>query len=152
MKGIFLNLIGITILLAGIGKLQGLPAPVTADEAIAFTATALTEISGTWSSFPAGMMIGIGENGSIEFGLDDKGKPVGMDARAWFREQQFHLVFTDYQGEAAECADAVGVYEVMVLDNGSLKFEPVADDCQFRVDILSGDSQHTTDLLFHGTS
>ena len=61
--------------------------------------------------------------------------------------------FTDYAGDAdggsAACATVVGVYEVHLLEGGSIRFMKLQDDCAFRSDTLSGQPDLGFDLVYH---
>jgi hypothetical protein len=156
MKGILLNLISVLFLAIGAGKLVGVPeaatAPIAPAAALELTGEPivdLAEISGIWHSFPAGILMGINQAGDVQFGLDSDGHGIGLEADAWFSGNELHLVYIDYDGAALECRAAEGIYEVQMLPNGSLKFMAIADDCQVRRQLLSGDVELGAGPLFH---
>jgi hypothetical protein len=111
--------------------------------------SAIGGLRGTWYAFPGGLMIRFNANGTADFGLDIDGKAVGFSANTWLEDTRLHITFTDYDGENEGCRSATGIYEVQSLDNNYLKFKVVHDDCQLRSNVLSGNADLGSELLYH---
>jgi hypothetical protein len=109
----------------------------------------LEEITGRWHAFPVGLLVQFNEDGSAQFGLDWDGTSMGDEAIIWFEGQALSVQFTDYEGQDEACASAIGRYTVQLYQGESISFTAVHDDCQFRMDILSGRGEEELGLMYH---
>ena len=150
MKVIIISLIGLGTLLFGGWSTAGQPAAQSQElEPTYGQVISVREIAGTWYGFPAGVMFKLNDDGSAHIGLDWNGTEIGYDARIWFESQKLSIQFTDYDGKNSGCASSVGQYSVKLHLNGNIRFEPVHDDCQFRMEVLGGAADSDFRVMYH---
>jgi hypothetical protein len=149
MKALVMFVIG-TVLSISLGEqavMSGLG--ITASGENYALATTGEEIAGSWYSFPAGTQIRFNDNGRVDFGVSATGEAFGYTADTWSEGERLFISFAGYDAEGDACQTAVGVYEVQRLDNGTIRFAPQQDACQWRANILNGHPDLGFDLVFH---
>lgn len=149
MKAVLIIVASIALFVSAGGQMVDLQPAIAAPDQEYELAGSHAEISGTWHSFPVGLLVRFQDDGRASFGLDSTGEAVGQDADAWFEGNQLHIRFNDYAGESEVCETAVGVYEVHVREGGSISFMPVIEDCEVRLNALNGHPDLRSDLVFH---
>ena len=150
MKVIFLTLTGLMIMLVGAyGADSDIEEQITALSEYPGAATTIEDITGQWYGFPAGLLLQFSDDGSAHFGLDWNGTAIGYEARIWFTGQGLSIQFANYDGQIKPCYSAVGLYNVHLLEDDTIRFVPVYDDCQFRMDILAGSADAGYGLIYH---
>ena len=107
----------------------------------------IDEITGIWHGFPTGLLLQINEDGSAQFGQDRDGTPIGYRAELKFRNQQLYVRFIDSSISEERCQATIGRYIVQIHESGAIHFDPVQDDCHFRLQILKGPSN--SGMLYH---
>ncbi len=150
MKGFIVILTGLAALLLGGWSVAGQQvSPSTELRLEPGQATMVEEIAGTWHAFPVGLVLQFNDDGSAQFGLDWDGTAIGNEAEIEFEGQELSIRFTNYDGQNEACASSAGLYTVQLHQSGNISFEPVQDDCQFRMDILSGTPEAGFRLMYH---
>ena len=150
MKSFMIGLIGLTtMLLGGWNVFSEQTTPPIKSQPQPAQATAIDKLAGTWYAFPGGILLQFNGDGSAQFGLDTTGAVLGYEATTNFEEQLLSIRFTNYDGQDEACRQQVGLYTVQLHQGGPISFEPVRDDCRFRLESLSGSSEADFRLLFH---
>jgi hypothetical protein len=150
MKTLLTGFMGVIVLFLGgwgFGGLSGNSG--TAIEAIAVERNQVASIVGAWHSFPAGMVVQFDPDGTAQFGVDPGGKAFGFEAETWMNGETLSIRFTNYDGQDDACRSATGVYQVSPAVDGAIKFLPVDDRCQMRVNILKGNPEQKDGHIFH---
>lgn len=150
MKGIALVILSSAILaLVGWNAAEGPQQAFATEAATQQSIVGLQEIQGAWYAFPAGLAIRFNEDGSGLFGSVGDDDRTGISVETHFEDDLLQIWFADYQGESEDCQTATGVYTVQRLDGGNIRFSPIQDDCQFRLDALNGRADLGFELTFH---
>ena len=97
----------------------------------------------------SGNVIQFDEDGSARFGSDWDGTAIGLEAQIEFEYQEISIWFQNYDGLDEACTNAVGRYSVQFHQGGNISFDPIQDDCQFRMDVLSGPKEAGFRLMYH---
>ena len=137
------------MLAGGWGAVRGVEEQIIEVSDNPAAATAIEDITGRWYGFTVGLLFQFSDDGSAHFGLDWDGTAVGEEARIWFTGQGLSIQFANYAGQIKPCSSAVGLYNVQLLEGDTIRFVPVQDDCQFRMDILAGSADAGYGLIYH---
>ncbi len=150
MKVILISLIGLAALLLGGWNAAGQPAAQTPEVVTTSRqVVSVQEIAGTWHGFPIGILLQFIDDGTAHFGLDLEGTKIGYEGRMWFEGQKLSIMFTDYDDQINGCSTSVGQYSVELHTGGAIRFEPIHDDCQFRLQILGGAAGTDFKMMHH---
>ena len=150
MKGIALVIISSAILALVGWKAVEPPQQSIAPEAVAQrNIVGVQELQGAWYAFPAGLAIQFNQDGSGTFGSVGDDDMTGIALKTRFEGELLQISFAGYQGESEECKTVSGVYSVQRLADGNIRFSPVQDACQFRLDALNGAADLGFGLTFH---
>lgn len=150
MKVIIVSLLGLAALFFGGWSTVGQPvAHATEEQTPSKQVVSIQEIVGTWHAFPIGVLLQFDDDGSAHFGLDSEGTLIGREARIWFENQGLSILFTEHDDQIDGCSASVGHYNVELSSDGTIRFESVHDDCQFRVQILQGAADTDSRMIYH---
>ena len=89
------------------------------------------DIVGTWQNF--GRYTQFNEDGTYRFGSSIEGlvERPWVKGEYWFEKGQFFKKEIEVHNVPA-CGNAIGIYEVKMLENGNLVFTIVEDECEPR--------------------
>jgi hypothetical protein len=150
MKSIFLAIISSAILtLVGWKAVERPQQAVTPGATVEHSILGGQELQGAWYAFPAGLAIEFNHDGSGLFGSVSGNDAGGISFDSRFEGDHLQIWFAEYQGESEECQTTTGVYTVESLEAGNIRFSPVQDHCQFRLDALNGQADLGFELTFH---
>ena len=155
MKSFIMGLIGVTVMIfGGWNMFQGQPAAQTSRQYLPpeiepIQATTVNKLIGTWHAFPVGLILRFNDDGSAQFGLDNDGTASGYEATVRFESQLLSIQFTNYDGQNEACHKQAGLYTVQLHPGGQISFEPVHDNCLFRLENLRGSEEGSFRLMFH---
>lgn len=113
---------------------QTAQAPIATEKPILNLANSAEDILGTWSSLTTELTFN--ENGTSLLQLK-----AGAPRESEFRFEGTRLIIKAVTNLRETCvADGfpVGFYEVVLLENGNLKFIMIEDECTYRVSTLEG--------------
>lgn len=72
------------------------------------------------------------------FSLEEINQNEGWKGNFWFEGTQYFDQTTDAPGGSPSLCAEVGIYEIQLLDNGSLKYVLVEDECRDRISSAAG--------------
>lgn len=104
------------------------------------------DLAGTWVRSTQDYYAIFNEDGTCSGGptQEHAEAELGPTCEFWFVGQQFHIVdIKPFPGSAEnqQCGEIEGVYNVELLDDGSLQFIIVDDECMTRAVVMQGGTE-----------